>query len=126
MKFTQHPNTGSNVVRAYTAHSVRIGEREVHGSCAFSATELLEHWPPRAASELTLEHFLPLFNWQPEIILLGTGERQTFPPPDLIAAVMARGVGLEAMNTGAACRTYNVLMSEGRRVVAALLVGDAS
>jgi uncharacterized protein len=121
MKFTQHPNTGNNVVRGYTAHSVRIGEREVQGSCAFNATELLEHWPPRAANELTLEHFLPLFNWQPEIILLGTGERQIFPPADLIAAVMARGVGLEVMNTGAACRTYNVLMSEGRRVVAALL-----
>jgi uncharacterized protein len=122
MKFTKHPTTGRNVVRGYSDSTVRIGEREVHGSCAFSATDLMEHWPPTRISELTLAHFEPLLAWQPEIILLGTGARQSFPSAQLIASVMAHGVGLEVMDTGAACRTFNVLASEDRRVVAALVV----
>jgi len=121
MKFTQHPTTGRNVVRAYSTQDVHIGERRIVGSCAFDATQLLEHWPPSTSAELTPEHFLPVLAWQPEIILLGTGARQVFPPPQLIAAIMARGVGLEVMDTGAACRTFNVLSSEDRRVAVALL-----
>jgi uncharacterized protein len=122
MKFTKHPTTGRNVVRGYSDSTVKIGEREVQGSCAFSATDLIENWPPTHINELTLAHFEPLLAWQPEIILLGTGARQHFPSAQLIASVMARGVGLEVMDTGAACRTFNVLVSEERRVVAALLV----
>jgi uncharacterized protein len=124
MKFTKHPSSGRNVVRGYSANSVQIGERTLRGSCAFNATELLEQWPPNSASELTLEHFLPILAWEPEIILLGTGERQIFPALQLLAEVRARGVGFEVMDTGAACRTFNVLSSEERRVVAALLVSD--
>jgi len=125
MKFTQHPAAGRNVVRAYSAQDVHIGERRIVGSCAFDATHLLDSWPPTSPSELTLEHFLPVLDWQPEIILLGTGVRQIFPPPQLIAAVMARGVGLEVMDTGAACRTFNVLSSEDRRVAVGLVVSVA-
>ena len=61
---------------------------------------------------------------EPEIALLGTGDRQRFPHPRLIQALMARGIGVEVMDTSAACRTYNIVMLEGRRVAAALLLAD--
>jgi len=63
-----------------------------------------------------------VFALQPEIVVLGSGPRQRFPEPRLLAAIMTRGIGCEVMDTGAACRTYNVLVSEGRRAVAALLL----
>ena len=58
----------------------------------------------------------------PEIVLLGTGDRQRFPRPKLTRALLARGVGVEVMDTSAACRTYNIIMMEDRRVAAALLM----
>ena len=64
----------------------------------------------------------PLLALDPEVVVLGTGGTQAFPPPDTLAACLARGVGLEAMTNAAAARTFNVLASEGRRVVAAFVI----
>ena len=58
----------------------------------------------------------------PEILVLGTGERQVFPEPQVIVALAARGIGLEVMDNGAACRTYNILLAEGRKVALALIM----
>ena len=63
-----------------------------------------------------------MLSLEPEIVILGTGERQVFPEPSLFAAVAGRGVGLEVMDNGAACRTYNVLLAEGRRVALAIIL----
>jgi uncharacterized protein len=71
-------------------------------------------------ADLALADFEPILALQPEVILLGTGARQQFPPAALLQAVLSRGVGLEVMATDAACRTFNVLASEYRRVAAAL------
>jgi uncharacterized protein len=73
--------------------------------------------------DLEVEHLQAVLALEPQIILLGTGERQVFPAPAIAAAVQAAGIGLEVMDTRAACRTYNVLVQEGRRVAAALIVG---
>jgi uncharacterized protein len=93
------------------------------GSVLVSADSLVA-WPPRSAGELTEEHLAPLLALAPEIVLLGTGARQQFPGPWLARACAAAAAGLEVMDTPAACRTYNVLLAEGRRVVAALLVAQ--
>jgi uncharacterized protein len=69
-------------------------------------------------------HFEAITDLEPEIVLLGTGSRQRFPRPSLLRSLLARGVGVEIMNTAAACRTYNIIMLEGRRVAAALLLAD--
>lgn len=122
MKFTRELSGNVNVVRAYQPGSVRIGEHIVSQSCLFNATQLLADWPPRAIAELSVAHFDAAFAWEPEIILLGTGERQEFPPREIYTAILARGIGFEVMDTGAACRTYNVLVSEDRRVVAGLII----
>ncbi len=68
------------------------------------------------------EHFAALLPARPQVVLLGSGERQRFPPPRLTRALIEARIGVEAMTTAAACRTYNILMAEGRRVLALLLL----
>ncbi len=79
-------------------------------------------WPVPAFDQLRREHLAGLLEHRPELVLLGTGNRHRFPHPALLADLIAAGIGLEAMNTGAACRTYNILAAEGRRVAAALII----
>jgi len=122
MKFTRELPANINLVRSYHDHSVRIGEQVLSGSCLFNADELIADWAPRRLEELTAAHFAAAFAWQPEIILLGTGTRQQFPAREIHAAILARGIGFEVMDTGAACRTYNVLVGENRRVAAGLIL----
>ncbi|MFQ5470010.1 MAG: Mth938-like domain-containing protein [Gammaproteobacteria bacterium] len=90
-------------------------------SVVVSPNELIRDWPPRSFSELTVEHFDSLLTLQPEIVLLGTGSRLRWPETALYASLIEKGIGLEVMDTGAACRTYNILMADERKVVAALL-----
>jgi len=122
MKFTRELPANINLVRSYESGTVRIGERVLHNNCLFNASELIAEWTPKTIAELSAEHFVAAFAWQPEIILLGTGVRQQFPSREIYAAIHARGIGFEVMDTGAACRTYNVLVSEDRRAVAALIL----
>ena len=81
----------------------------------------VEAWPPADFQALRAEHFEAIAAHAPEIVLLGTGAAQRFPHPRLSASLAARRIAVEAMDTGAACRTYNILMAEGRKVLAALL-----
>jgi uncharacterized protein len=122
MKFTRELPANVNLVRSYQTDAVRIGEQVLRTSCLFSANGLITDWPPRTLAMLTVEHFAAAFDWQPEIILLGTGVRQQFPPREIYAGILERGIGFEVMDNGAACRTYNVLASESRRVVAGLIL----
>jgi len=78
-------------------------------------------WAPASFEALTAADFEALLAQRPELIVLGTGDRQRFPHPRLVAALTSERIGVEAMDTRAACRTYNILMSEGRKVLAALL-----
>ncbi len=79
-------------------------------------------WALGEDEAITLDHLAPLIAERPDVILLGTGELQSFPPQELGMGLMNRGIGLEVMDTAAACRTYNVLLSEGRAVAAALRI----
>ena len=111
-----------NLVRAYSRTELRIGEEHVRSSCIVSADRLITDWPPARVEELLPEHLEAIFGLRPEVVLLGTGERQRFPPGSIRAAFAGRGVGLEAMDLGAACRTYNILVQEERQAVAALFL----
>jgi len=122
MKFTRELPPQVNVIRSHSIGELKIGERVIRRSCLLSADQLIADWQPQTASEITAEHFVPAFAWRPEIILLGTGELQQFPAREIYAAILSRGIGFEVMDTGAACRTFNVLVSENRRVAAGLLV----
>jgi uncharacterized protein len=121
MKFTQHRAEGANLIRRYGADFIQIGEREIRASCIVSASTLTP-WPPRAVDEVTVESLAPLFALQPEVVVLSTGSTQKFPRAALRAEFAVRKIGLEVMEVGAACRTYNVLVSEERKVLAAVLL----
>lgn len=79
-------------------------------------------WPPETFADLDARHMEPVLELGPEIVVLGTGEQQRFPSKDVLAAATNIGIGVEVMDTAAACRTYNVLVGEGRAVAAALLM----
>ena len=110
----------ANLIRAYEPGRIRIGERWLTGHVIVAPDRLIEDWRVETPTEIALEHLEPALALQPEIVLLGTGATLDWPDADLMAALAARAVGLEIMSTPAACRTFNVLVHEQRRVVAAL------
>jgi uncharacterized protein len=122
MKFTQHDASGTNVIRRYGVDFIAIGDEEIRASCIVGAATLIREWPPRNVGELGAGHLAVLFDLEPEVVVLSTGMHQTFPRAALRAEFATRRIGLEVMEIGAACRTYNVLAGEGRKVLAAMLL----
>ena len=112
------------VLRGADGRRARVNDRVLENSFALSPDRLVEDWPaPATAAALEPAHLEPLLALEPELVVLGTGERQVFPTPAVLGACLTRGIGIEVMDNAAAARTYNVLAGEGRRVVAALLLG---
>ncbi|HEY6644012.1 Mth938-like domain-containing protein [Povalibacter sp.] len=124
MKLTDDSVAGIQLVRAYGPGELRINETIVTSSCLVRADKLVSDWRPQSLAELTAADLDAVLALDPEIVVLGSGTRQKFPQPALLAKILSRGIGCEVMDTGAACRTYNVLVSEDRRVVAALFLQD--
>ena len=125
MKLTQQSADGINLIRRYGPDFIVVGDREIRSSCIVSASAIVD-WTPRLISELTVEHLAPLFALAPEVVVLATGAQQTFPRAALRAEFATRKIGLEVMEIGAACRTYNVLVGEERHVVAALMLSGST
>lgn len=111
-----------NAIRRYESGAITVGEMTYQSSLLLDAADLLEEWEVASIEELAAPHIEHLVSLSPEILLLGTGERQRFPPARILAELYARGIGIEIMDTYAACRTFNILAGEGRRVLAALIV----
>lgn len=122
MKFTQHTPPGMNLIRRYGADFVTVNEEELRASCIVGTEHLIRDWAPRDVASLSELHLAAVFELAPEVVVLSTGVRQQFPPAALRAQFAMRKIGLEVMEIGAACRTYNVLASEARKVVAAILL----
>lgn len=122
MQFTLDPPSQANLIRGYSATEVRIGSERVTGSCIVTATQLITTWEPASFEELSLTHLEAIFALGPELVLLSTGTRQRFASAAVRAAFAQRRVGLEVMELGAACRTFNVLVQEERPVAAALFL----
>jgi len=112
------------ILRAADGRSAKVNDRVLTASFILSPAQLLEDWAPAGAGALTADDLAPLLALNPELVLLGTGERQVFPPAAAMAACLTRGIGIEVMANPAAARTFNVLASEGRRVVAGFLLGE--
>ncbi|WP_297528961.1 Mth938-like domain-containing protein [Thiohalobacter sp.] len=122
MHFAEDHNIGRYRIRSYRPGELRVNEETYRSSLLLGVDALLTDWPPRCLDELRPEHLQTLAEWQPDLVLLGTGARQRFPAAALLAPLYQAGIGVEVMDTGAACRTYNVLVAEDRRVAAALLI----
>jgi uncharacterized protein len=115
--------TDANLVRAFEGDAIRVNEEWIQGHLILASDRIIRNWPAPHPNSLGLVDLEPAVALEPQIILLGTGEEIIFPALELTAELAARGIGLEVMSTAAACRTFNVLVSEERRVVAALLNG---
>jgi uncharacterized protein len=113
--------TGSYSVQAYDKGQVTINEKIYQQSLILSAREIISPWPVNDITELTTQHLQSIVEQKPEVVLLGTGEKQQFPDIEIIGYFAQLGLGLEVMNNGAACRTFNILVAEDRQVVAALI-----
>ncbi len=122
MRFAEDLNDAQFLIRAYAPGQVTVNEDILTRSLVISPAHLIRDWPPQCLSELTREYFDIATALNPEVLIIGTGARLHFPHPSLLAQIQAQSIGVEVMDTPAACRTYNILVSEGRRVAAALLM----
>jgi len=112
----------ANVVTGCGAGWIRVGADEYRENIVLLPDTIVKGWAPAGFEALAERDFARLLDYEPEIVLLGTGSTQRFPHPQLLAPLGKAHVGVEAMDTGAACRTFNILVAEGRRVAAALTV----
>ena len=113
---------GSNVIAALGTDWIRIGETEYRQNLIVTPDAVATGWAPSGFAALAGDDFAALLQYRPELVLLGTGATQRFPHPRLLQALTDARVGVEAMDTRAACRTFNILVAEDRRVVAALML----
>lgn len=111
-----------NLIRGLAEGAILVGNESLSQPFILTIDHLIRDWAPPAVEDLSPSDFEAILALEPEVILLGTGTRQRFPPARLTAAILRQGVGIEVMNTAAACRTYNVLAGEFRRVAAALFI----
>lgn len=111
----------AHLIHSYEPGRIRIGERWLQGHLIVAQEHLIENWRVPAPVDVGLADLQPVLALEPEIVLLGTGTTLVWPEEDLMGALAERRIGLEIMSTPAACRTFNVLVQERRRVVAALL-----
>ncbi|AIF48420.1 Mth938-like domain-containing protein [Dyella japonica] len=109
-------------VRRVGAHGITVVDRELTASFLLSPERAIENWPVTASNQLDASHVDAILELQPEVVLLGTGERQVFPAPAFMAGLLRKGVGVEVMDNAAAARTYDLLAGENRRVVAAFIL----
>ena len=121
MKF-QPDRSSAQTISGYGPGWIGVDAEKITHSVILGSNGLRQAWNCARFEDLTAEHFAPLADLQAELIIFGSGTRNRFPPPAWLAPLIARRLGLEAMDTAAACRTYNILASEGRTVVAALLL----
>lgn len=136
MQFSQELNHTSYSIRSYSAGEISISapfdqtleqpefpaEEVLTESFIMTPSQLIRNWPPQTVAEICANHLETVAELGPEVLIIGTGVSLEFPDVRLTYDLMDKGIGVEVMDTAAACRTYNVLMHEGRRVALALVV----
>jgi uncharacterized protein len=122
MQFEREPVTEPNAIVGCADGEIRLRSAAYTSSLIVTRDGVFDAWRPPPLEQLAIEDFAPLIAQPPDVLLLGTGRGQRMPSPALFAAFASRGIGLEAMDNRAACRTYNLLLSEFRNVAVALYV----
>lgn len=112
-------------INAYAADWIAVSGEKKHHSVVVSSQGQCSDWSCRSFAELSQDHFDRLAADRPEVVIFGSGAKLRFVSPALLRGLIERGIGVETMDTAAACRTYNILAQEGRRVVGALLLESA-
>lgn len=122
MKFQPDVLAGTNVITRIDADALWVGNQRHGHSLLVPWQGPVLRWEPARTDDLQTAHFDAVLALEPELVIFGSGPRLKFVPPALLRGLIERRIGVETMDTAAACRTYNVLVSEGRRAVAALLL----
>ena len=124
MKLSEDYTYGSNVIRSYTRDSIEINDQSYPSSLVVGNTHLMENWDVTHVDHISDQHWLQLISLEPEIIIIGTGDEIIFPHPSSYVECIKKGIGVEFMDSGAACRTYNILLSEDRSVIAGIIMPE--
>jgi uncharacterized protein len=122
MKLHSSNTSQYQTVTGYFAGGVEINAQPFDYSLMVLPESAPRPWPVARFEELTVDHFETLLAEAPDVVILGTGARQRFVHPRLTTPLTARRIGVECMDTNAACRTYNILMGEGRKALLALII----
>ena len=115
-------NSTSNKIISYSNDSFALKDKIIKSNLVISKDHLIENWSVESYQYLALQQMDQIIAWQPEVILIGTGNESGFQNQELLSYVTSKNIGLEIMNMGAACRSYNLLIDEGRNVVACLFL----
>ena len=122
MKLQSDPHSGANTITGYGDGYVEINQTPYAHAVLLSSDGAISAWPAQSFDSLEASHFTQMVELKPELILIGTGSKQRFPKPELLKSLILANIGFEIMDSQAACRTYNILMGEGRQVLLALIV----
>ena len=122
MKLQSDPYSGANTITGYGDGYVEINRTPYAHAVLLSSDGAINEWPVQSFDTLEADHFAQMVVLKPELILIGTGRKQRFPKPELLKALISAKIGFEIMDSQAACRTYNILVGEGRQVLLALIV----
>ncbi len=126
MKMRADRIDGQNAIARHGPEGVAVNGVEYTESVIVPWTGAVQPWKAAGFESLVADHFAQLAALKPELVIFGSGARLRFPPAALLRPLIEAGIGVETMDTAAACRTYNVLLAEGRSVVAALLFAAAA
>ncbi len=122
MKFAEDHNDSNYQITGYESDGVEINGVIHKQSFILSPMSLINDWQPQELSALNVEHLDAFYGMNPEVIILGTGIKQIFPDRDILKYFVQKRIGYEIMDTQAACRTFNIIMAEGRTVVAGMFI----
>ena len=122
MKIEREQSGGRNAFTGYGEGYVEVSGTRYRESLVVSGDRIVADWPARSVEALSADHMAAIVELRPEIVLIGTGARFEFPDQGLLVPLQKAGIGVEVMDTQAACRTYNILLGEGRNVAAALIL----
>lgn len=122
MKLQSDPHSGANTITGYGDGYVEINKTPYHHAVLLSSDGAILKWPVTTFEELAPGNFSQMAALKPELVLIGTGKYQRFPQPEILQMLIEEKIGFEVMDSKAACRTYNILVAEGRQVLLALIV----
>jgi len=122
MKFAEDQNNSKYKITGYESDGVEINGIMHKQSLIIAPMELIDDWQPQNLDSLKVEHFEAFYTMKPEVIILGTGPKQIFPDREILKYLVQNRIGYEIMDTQAACRTFNIIMAEGRTVVAGMFI----
>ena len=121
MKFTRDPVSAVTIQHVERGR-IRVGDEQFEQTFALTADDVIRNWSAVDIDRLMIGDFEELLTTEPDVVILGTGWQASFVPRELTFAMARRGIGFEVMDTPAACRTFNILLAEGRRPVAILMI----